>query len=141
VKVSDRGLALTEQFEGFSATVYPDGTGKPTVGIGHLVKSGEVFDHPLTHAEATALLCKDMEEAECAVEGLVEVPLTQGQFDALCDWTYNLGRTRLMTSTLLKKLNSGDYEGAALEFPKWNRPLDEKGILRRRYAEQLMWRS
>lgn len=69
--------------------------------------------------------------------------LTQHQFDALVDFTYNLGCGSLRGSTLLKKLNAGDIEGAANEFPRWNKigKIPNAGLTRRRIAEQKLFRS
>ena len=69
--------------------------------------------------------------------------LTQGQFDALVSFTYNLGARSLSTSTLLKKLNAGDYRGAADEFPRWNKAGGQvlAGLTRRREAERSLFLS
>jgi len=80
-------------------------------------------------------------EFEQAVSDLITVPLTQGQFDALVSFTYNLGAGRLRESTLRRKLNSGDYSGAAKEFGKWiskGTPY-EAGLRRRREAERQLF--
>jgi GH24 family phage-related lysozyme (muramidase) len=75
------------------------------------------------------------------VNRLVTVEINQNQFDALVDFTFNLGSGALAGSTLLKKLNAGDYEGAANEFKRWNHVNGKpsKGLTRRRAAEEKMF--
>jgi lysozyme len=74
-----------------------------------------------TEADAEEVLESDLIDVECAVTRLVKVPLTQNQFDALVSFTFNLGQGNFHTSTLLKKLNAGDYKGAADQFKYWNK--------------------
>lgn len=118
-KISLRGVALVRQFEGFRACPYKDVAGFWTVGFGHLMKSHEDVNECLTLEEADRLLRFDIREAENAVNQEVKVPLTQEQYDALVSWTYNLGHDRLRRSTLLKKVNAGDFEAAEAEFHRW----------------------
>ena len=146
--LNDAGLGLIITSEGFEPTPKPCPAGKPTVGHGHVVQAGESFPRPLTREEARDLLLRDLESAERAVERLVRVPLTDGQFAALASFTFNLGGGALADSTLLKKLNQGDYAGAADEFPRWDkaRVMDPKsghkivttlpGLAKRRAAER-----
>ena len=77
------------------------------------------------------------------VAALVEVPLSDNQFAALVSFTFNLGRGNLAKSTLLKKLNDEDYDGAGAEFPKWNKASGKAlaGLTRRREAEQELFRT
>lgn len=92
----------------------------PTACYGHTAtaKVGKVR----TPTECTALLRYDLSTVYGpAVLSLVKVDLTQGQYDALTDFTYNLGIGAFKSSTLLRKVNAGDYAGASLEFGKWNR--------------------
>jgi lysozyme len=140
VKASDRAIRLIAEFEGFASEPYDDVGGKPTIGYGHLIRKGESFTR-IDEAEATRLLCDDLEVAEACVESCVDVALTQGQFDALCSFTFNLGCARLKSSSLLKYLNAGQYAKAADEFPKWCRVGTKQvpGLLRRRLAEQLLF--
>lgn len=142
MKISDRGLELVKEFEGFASRVYDDVGGKPTIGYGHLIRHGESFGI-LSESEATELLCRDMEAAEATVTDAVEVPLTQGQFDSLCSLVFNIGSTAFLRSTLLRKLNAGDYVGALAEFPKWSKVGQNQvaGLLRRRVAEQVLFQS
>jgi lysozyme len=117
MEISSKGLALIESFEGLRLTAYRDSVGVWTIGYGHTANVRP--DERITEAEAEAFLRRDAEGAEQAVSQLVAVPLTQGQFDALVDFVFNLGRAALAGSTLLRLLNDGDHAGAAAEFPKW----------------------
>jgi len=129
---------LTEASEGRVLSAYPDpGTGGTpwTIGYGHIegVKQGDIC----TDAQADAWLISDLAFAEHAVNRLVTVPLSQHQFDALVDFTFNLGVSSLAKSTLLAKLNSGDYAGADAEFAKWVRGGGRvlPGLVKRRALE------
>lgn len=137
MKISAEALdQLIKHFEGLRLHAYPDPAsgGEPwTIGYGHTgnVRKGDFC----TEGAAHLFLLSDVQKFERAVEKLVNVPLTQSQFDALVSFTFNLGEGRLKGSTLLKKLNVGDYAGAAAEFVKWKKPVSLPGILRRRQAE------
>jgi lysozyme len=139
MKICDAGIALVKQFESFSARVYADVGGKPTIGWGHLIKKGEVFDR-LTESEATALLCRDLEWAEACVSDCVDAPLTQNQFSACVSLIFNIGCAAFKGSTLLKRINAGDPK-ASDEFRKWCKVGQNQvtGLLRRRIAEQLLF--
>ncbi|MET3916247.1 lysozyme [Variovorax sp. OAS795] len=80
-------------------------------------------------------------EFEPAVRCAVDVPLTQRQFDALVSIFYNGGASALGKSTLVRLLNGGDHDGAAAEFPRWNKSRGKvmKGLQRRREAERLLF--
>ena len=101
MKASDRCIALIKEFEGLATECYADVGGKPTIGYGHLLRKGESFGK-IDEAEATRILCGDLETAEACIESCVDAPITQGQFDALCSFVFNLGCARLKTSTLLR---------------------------------------
>lgn len=143
MKASEHCIRLIAEFEGYASQPYDDIGGKVTWGYGHLCKSGEDIPKHISEADATALLCTDLETAEACVDGIVDVPLTQNQFDALCCFVFNLGCTRFMGSTLLRKLNAGDYAGCAAEFSKWSRVGQNQiqGLLRRRIAERMLFES
>jgi spore coat assembly protein SafA len=125
MSVSSAGLDLVKNAEGLSLTAYKDSGGVWTIGYGHTagVKPGE----KITPAQAQQYLKDDMATAENAVRNDVKVPLTQGQFDALVSLTYNVGAGALQSSTLLKKLNAGDYAGAQAQFGKWVYGQNSKG--------------
>jgi lysozyme len=109
--ITPAGLALIKQFEGFSATVYICPAGYPTIGYGHVVKlqEQEKFSNGITAEQAEFLLRQDVQTAERAVLRLIAVALTDGQFDALVSFTFNLGAGALQRSTLRRKVNRGDH--------------------------------
>jgi len=120
MKTSAKGIALIKHAEGFAPTPYFCPARKRTIGYGHVILPGEEFPSHITEDEATDLLIKDLAERfEPVVNKLVTVDLTQGQFDALAAFVFNVGAKDFKSSTLLKKLNDGDYEGAANEFGRW----------------------
>lgn len=151
---SPHGISLMHYFETCKLKAYPDPgskNGEPwTIGWGHTgpeVKPGLVW----TQAQADAAFIEDLRRFERDVLSLVKVPLTQGQFDALVSFAYNVGSDidadtlaeGLGDSTLLRKLNAGDYEGAAREFRKWNKNDGKvmRGLSRRRAAEECLFRE
>ena len=137
--LSDRGADLIKAAEGLRLTAYRCPAGVWTIGFGHTANVKE-FD-TCTIEQADALLFEDCFEAEEAVKQLVKVPINQNQFDALVSFTFNLGVTRLEKSTLLRKLNTGDYIGCALEFPRWNKAGGKilPGLVKRRLEEQTLF--
>lgn len=141
MKYSEKGMALTESFEGLSLTAYRDIGGVWTDGYGNT--HGVVPGSTITLEMAVNDLLSNISGAEYVVNRVVSVPLTQGQFDALVDFVYNLGSGNFQSSTLMRKLNAGDYSGAALEFPKWNHTngVVVSGLTRRRLAEQALFNS
>lgn len=143
MQLSDVGLALIKKYEGFSATTYNDPVGLPTIGYGHKLLPGESFPNGITQDEATQLLVADAAIAGQAVESLVKVRLTQGQFDALVDFCYNLGKSRLAASTLLRDLNSEDYNAARQQLLLWVHAGGQvlPGLQARRQAEFDLWGS
>lgn len=156
--VSHRGLQLIKQAEGFSPTRYRCPAGRPTIGYGHVIRNrdwAELANATLTDAQATDLLIADLSGFESLIDEHVTVPLTQGQFDALASIIMNVGPGApgirdgivwLMTgspSTLLRKLNTCDYAGAAAEFPRWChvRGQTMPGLVERRQAERELFES
>lgn len=141
MKLSPAGLALLKQSEGFRGKVYLDINGLPTIGYGHKLHPPESFPGGLNEAQATAMLISDVQEAEQAVRRLVRTALTQGQFDALVDFCFNLGQGRLAASKLLADLNAGRYDAAAEQLLLWDHAgAREVAALRaRREAEFHMW--
>jgi GH24 family phage-related lysozyme (muramidase) len=137
--VTEEGLALIRRFEGFSPTIYRCPAGYDTIGYGHVVRDAERarFADGITEAEAQHLLAVDVRRAEAAVLRLIYVPLSDGQFDALVSFTFNLGAAALQRSTLRRLVNRGDNEGAASEFPKWVWAQGKRlaGLISRRRAE------
>lgn len=146
MQISPKGIALIKEFEGCSLTAYKDSVGVLTIGYGwtHVV-DGKPLRNGMTIDQAAAerLLKTGLVGYENNVMKLVRVKLSQGQFDALVSFAYNLGARSLSTSTLLKKLNAGDYTGAADEFPRWNKAGGKalNGLTRRREAEKALFLS
>lgn len=140
MRINENGIKLIKKFEGINLNAYPDPAtgGAPwTIGYGHTgpeVEKGMIIDEN----KALELLYEDLDKFEIGVTHLVQVPLTSNQFSALVSFSYNLGLNNLENSTLLKKLNCKDYEGAAQEFKKWVNANGKKlsGLIKRRAAEE-----
>jgi GH24 family phage-related lysozyme (muramidase) len=143
MEFSSIGLALLKQSEGLRAQVYNDVAGYPTIGYGHKLRPGECFPDGISEAFASNLLQIDVQAAERAVRDLVKVPLSQGQFDALVDFVFNLGVGRLASSTLLKVLNAGRYTDAAEQFLRWDQAggKEVSALKERREAEAALWKQ
>jgi len=111
-------FALIRKSEGLRLTPYRDCAGILTVGFGHTgpdVKEGK----RITMDDAEALLATDANHAADSVLKLTNGVVSQGQLDALTDFVFNLGSSKLQSSTLLKKHKAGNYAGAAAEFGRW----------------------
>jgi lysozyme len=141
MQFSAKGMDLLKQSEGFRGQVYRDVAGLPTIGFGHRLLAGESFPDGISEAQAEAMLVQDVRGAEAAVHRLVKVSLTQGQFDALVDFVFNLGAGRLAESTLLRELNAGRYDAAAEQLLRWDRAGagENAGLKARRQAEYELW--
>lgn len=143
--VSYAGLNHLKTVEGYRATVYNDIAGYPTIGYGHKLTAAERLAglSRVTEAEAARLLASDLATAEAGVNRLVSVPLTQGQFDALVSFAYNVGVGAFSRSTMLRRLNAGDYSGAAAQFGRWimagGKP--SAGLQNRRAGELALFNS
>ena len=141
---SQNCYSLIKEFEGCELEAYPDPAtgGEPiTIGYGHTggVKLGEV----ITQEQADEYLISDVKRFADAVNQMVTVPITQGEFDALCSFAFNLGIGNLRNSTLLRKLNSGNKDSAANQFLVWNMAGGRvmAGLTRRREAERTLFLS
>ncbi|MFP5208119.1 MAG: lysozyme [Acidobacteriota bacterium] len=141
MQLSAAGLELLKKFEGFRSHIYLDPAGLPTIGYGHRLMHPESFPAGIDEAQAAGLLAADIREAEQAVEHMVEVPLTQGQFDALVDFCFNLGAGKLASSTLLKELKAGRYGAAGEQLLRWDHAgaTVNAGLKARREAEFQLW--
>ncbi|HDS1237615.1 TPA: lysozyme [Pluralibacter gergoviae] len=149
MQVSDKGIELIKRFEGCSLTAYPDpGTGGApwTIGYGW---TGNVDGKPvrpgmkIDQSTADRLLRTGLVSYDQAVNKMLRVKVTQNQYDALVSLAYNIGTRALSTSTLMKKLNAGDYSGAADEFLRWNKSGGKvmPGLTNRRKAEREVFLS
>lgn len=140
MKTSPEGVAAIQQFEGCVLETYRCAAGVHTIGYGH---TGPEVVPGLrwTQAQADAALRKDLARFERAVEDAVEVPLTQGQFDALVSLAFNIGTKAFASSTLVKRLNTGDVAAAGDQFIVWNKVNGKvhAGLLQRRARELWMF--
>lgn len=135
---SEAGIQLIAKFEGLRLQRYRDAVGLWTIGYGHLIQAAEIQTlQTITIEEARVLLCRDLAQAEQAVNNLVTRDINQNQFDVLVSFTFNLGINNLKKSTLLRKLNDGDINGAASEFLRWNKAGGKvlTGLMNRRSTE------
>ena len=140
MKASQACIDLIKRFEGFSSKPYLCPAGKPTIGYGSTFyedgKPVTMQDPPITEERAKDIVYTVLyKNFEGPVNNYITVPVTQSQYDALVDFAYNVGVGNLKTSTLLRKLNAKDYQGAADEFPKWNKQ-QLPGLAKRRQAER-----
>jgi lysozyme len=145
VKVSERGLELIQSFEGLRLEAYDDGGGVWTIGYGttRYPDSGKTVmeGETISQAQAEEYFAADVDDFAADVGRLVHVPLSQQQFDACCSLAYNIGSGAFEKSTLLQKLNAGDYYGAADEFLRWNKDggVVIPGLVNRRKFERALF--
>ena len=133
---------MIEGWEGCPPTTYRDSVGVLTGGFGHTGPDVPPEGTPVSRTQADAWLASDLSRFESAVAALAPRS-TQGQFDAMVSFAYNLGEGALRSSTLLKKHNAGDFAGAADEFLKWNHAGGQvlAGLTRRREGERAVYLS
>ena len=140
MNISSKGIELIKRFEGCRLKAYKCPAGVWTIGYGHT--NNVRPDDVITQDEAEELLKRDLQVHENNVKRLVKVALTQGQFDALVSFEFNVGYSALANSTLLKVLNTGNYNAAVKQF-RWvyagNKVLE--GLVKRRIAETEMFLS
>ncbi|MGL5061432.1 MAG: lysozyme [Microcoleus sp.] len=139
MKTSQRGINLIKEFEGCELESYLCSANVPTIGYGHTA-SVKVGDR-ITQDKAEQLLREDLAEFEAAVNGMVEVPITQCQFDALVAFAFNVGISGLGSSTALNRLNQGKHAAAADALLWWNKVdgVVVDGLTRRRQAERRLF--
>lgn len=148
MRISQAGLDLITSFEGYhrklpngDCTTYRCPANVLTIGFGCTegVEEGMVW----TRKQAEEAFRNELVKHEKAVDRLATVELNQNQRDALISFSYNCGTGALSKSTLLKKLNAGDFEGAARQFASWNKGGGRvlPGLVRRRAAEAALFRK
>ena len=141
MRISQEGVNLIKHFEGCRLEAYKCPAGVWTIGYGHTkgVKEGDAIEQEA----AEAFLIEDLESFEQAVTRLVEVPLTQQQFDALVSWIFNLGAGNLAESTLLRKLNNYQYAEVPEQMMRWVRAGGQvlDGLVKRRAAEAALFQN
>ena len=139
MKVSQDCVDLVKFFEGFEGKAYLCPANVWTIGYGR-TKNVQEGDR-ITKVQAERDLLEELEEFAEQVLNSVKVELTQNELDALTSWTYNLGVGNLNSSTLLKKLNTGDKDSVPSEMLRWNKAAGKvlAGLTRRREAEAKLW--
>ena len=142
--ISQKGIALIKNFEGFVDHIYTCPAGKLTIGYGHVVENPASFPSTISQKEADTLLMIDIAKFIRLVQAHVKVSLTQGQFDALVCFAFNTGR---LGKTMLQKLNAKDYLGCSQEFLRWvyatveGKKVKLFGLVKRREAEKALFLS
>lgn len=142
MQLGPKGTKLIQSFETFQSKAYKAVKTERyyTWGWGHYgpdVPANGTISRP----DADKLFVKDVAKFVNAVNKGLKRPATQEQFDAMVSFTFNVGEQAFLDSTLLKKFNAGDIQGAANEFVRWNKSggvvLD--GLIRRRDAEKALF--
>lgn len=147
MRTSNQGVELIKHYEGLRIKPYRCSAGVPTIGYGSTYYPDGIkvtmVDRPITEEEAETLLAATLLPFEREIDRMVTVPLSQGQFDALVSFSFNLGSAALRGSTLLKKLNQGDKDGAAIQFGAWVKAAGQvlPGLVKRRESERKMFLS
>lgn len=137
-QISERLINHVKQCEGFRPIAERDILADPPVyTIGYGSTFGVHAGQHISDAAATERLERELHYFGVRVSQLVRVPLTQGQWEALTDFCFNVGAEAFAHSTMCKLLNAGDYIGAANEFSKWVYAGPQKliGLIRRRRIE------
>lgn len=146
MNTSKAGLDLIKQFEGCRLKAYKCPADVWTIGYGHTSAAGSpkvTSGMTITQAQANKILAQDLGQYENAINDSAKVDLTQDQFDALVSFVYNVGIGAFQKSTLLKKLNAGQYDAVPAELMKWTKAGGKElpGLVRRRRAEAALWRG
>jgi GH24 family phage-related lysozyme (muramidase) len=146
MKMSEEGLALIREFEGFRATAYRDAVGVWTIGFGHTAMAGPpdvTAGQRITRAEAEEILAQDVSRFAGDVARMIRVPLTDAQFSALVSFAYNVGPGAFRGSSVLKAVNSGDFAAVPRRLALWTRAGGRvlPGLIRRRAAEAALFAS
>ena len=158
MKVSQKCIEQIKKDEGVRNRPYQCPALLWTVGVGHVIDPSHAkvkladrkqlpipagWDRVLSAEEIDEILRKDLNRFESGVLRLIKVKLTQGQFDGLVSFSFNVGLGNLQNSTLRMKLNRGDYEGAAEQFLVWTKAGGKvlKGLVIRRTHEKEMFES
>lgn len=156
--LSPEGLDAITEREGSVPTMYRDQHGFPTIGVGHLLtrdewSSGQLtgigvdWHEGLTPDDVELLLAVDSTATERVVTMAVHVPLTQGQFDALCSFVFNVGAAAFLGSTLLTRLNAEDYASVPEQLRRWTKAHDgtklvvDPILVQRRESEITQWQG
>ena len=144
MKVSNKGLELIKEFEGFSSVAYLCSAKKVTIGYGNTFWEDETpikIGEQISKDRAETLLKNIVDEFAKSVEGNLKISVTQNQFDAMVSLAYNIGIGAFSNSTLLRQLNCGNFVGASHEFLRWNKSNGKPllGLTRRREREKILF--
>lgn len=152
--MTDDGKNLLIQLEDIRCEVYPDSAGLPTIGVGHLLTKDELssgkiwvgekcFDYRagLTEQQAIELMEADVAPRSEAVRALVKAPLPDHRMDALTIFAFNIGLEAFRKSTLLQKVNAGEFNEVPAQLRRWVYAGGKKiaGLVNRREAEIRLW--
>ena len=137
MQISSNGLRFLQSNEGFSATVYKDVAGVQTIGYGHKLLPGESFPDGITQDQAQTMLIHDLTFVQNALTVLVPASCTQNQWDALCDFSFNLG------VGALKTLLAHGWSEIPTQMLRWDHAggVEVAGLKTRREAEAQMFTS
>lgn len=136
LSLSAAGLVSIANLEGFSEKAYiPIPGDVPTIGFGST--DGVRMGDTITPQKALERLMRDVGVAESAIGRCVKVPLSQSEYDAFTSFAFNVGGKAFCESTLVKKLNAGDYDGACDELERWvySQKKVVPGLVNRRQVE------
>ncbi len=141
MQLSKTGIELLKHFEGCELKAYQDSVGVWTIGYGHTKGIYEGLE--ITQSEAEKMLVDELPEYEGYISDKVVPMLQQHEFDALVCWVYNLGPTNLSSSTMLKKLNAGEFKEVPFQMKRWDKAGGQPllGLTRRRNAEALLFKG
>ena len=141
MQLSKTGIELLKHFEGCELKAYQDSVGVWTIGYGHTKGIYEGLE--ITQSEAEKMLQDELPEYEGYITDKVVPMLQQHEYDALVCWVYNLGPTNLSSSTLLKRLNAGEFNDVPFQMKRWDKAGGQPllGLTRRRNAEALLFKG
>jgi len=145
MEVNKSAIDLIKEFEGLRLNAYVDAAGVPTIGYGTTAQAGVGIDPrsgmSITQDDAERYLQLAVQKFAARVEDMIDVPVNENQFGALVSLAYNIGPGALAKSTVLKRLNEGDYQGAADAILMWNKAGGKvlAGLVRRRKAERQLF--
>ena len=141
MQLSKTGIELLKHFEGCELKAYQDSVGVWTIGYGHTKGIYEGLE--ITQSEAEKMLVDELPEYEGYITDKIVPRLQQHDFDALVCWVYNLGPTNLSSSTMLKKLNAGEFKEVPFQMKRWDKAGGQPllGLTRRRNAEALLFKG
>ena len=141
MQLSKTGIELLKHFEGCELKAYQDSVGVWTIGYGHTKGIYEGLE--ITQLEAEKMLQDELPEYEGYITDKVVPMLQQHEYDALVCWVYNLGPTNLSSSTLLKRLNAGEFDDVPFQMKRWDKAGGQPllGLTRRSNAEALLFKG